>query len=114
VLSQGSPDRCLRVYTLDSFASEAAKTVAQPAQRRSGRVLRKSLFARSFDAELDKQNRLLIPAPMRAYARLSGKVLVVGAGECLEIWSPEEYEEEMTRVDAELEETLESVPTWEQ
>jgi len=112
VLSQGSPDRCLRIYTLDSFASEAAKTVAQPSQRRSGRVLRKGVFARSYDVELDKQNRLLVPAPMRVFAGLSGKVYVVGAGEWLEIWSPGEYDDEMARVDAELEETLESVPTW--
>jgi MraZ protein len=114
VLSQGSPDRCLRIYTTEAFAVEAAKTMAQPSMRRSGRVMRKSLFSRSYDAELDKQNRILIPGHMREWASLSGKVLVIGAGEWLEIWAPEAYDAEMARIDAELEETLESAQPWEQ
>jgi MraZ protein len=113
VLSQASPDRCLRIYTQEAFETQAAQTMAQPPLTRTGRDLRKSLFSRSYDAELDKQNRILIPAHMREWASLSGKVLVVGAGEWLEIWSPDAYAAEMERVDAELESTLDSVQTWE-
>jgi MraZ protein len=111
VLSQGSPDLCLRVYTQTGFSAEAAKFTAQSSMRRKGRDLRKALFSRSHEAELDKQNRVLIPAALREYASLSGKVLVIGAGEWLEIWSPEAYSKEMARVDAELETTLESIET---
>lgn len=109
VLSQGSPDRCLRVYTMEEFENEAARYTVEPAMRRKGRDLRKALFSRSHEAELDKQNRVLIPAPLRQYARLEGKVLVVGTGDALEIWSPEEYDAEMERVDATIEATLESI-----
>jgi MraZ protein len=108
VLSQGSPDQCLRIYTQEAFEVQAAQTIAQPSLRRSGRDLRKSLFSRSLEAELDKQNRILIPGHMREYAGLSGKVLVIGAGEWLEVWAPNAYEAEMARVDADLESTLES------
>jgi MraZ protein len=109
VLSQGSPDRCLRVYTQASFSAQAEEFTSQPAMHRKGRDLRKALFSRSHEAELDKQNRVLIPAALREYAGLSGKVLVVGAGEWLEVWSPAAYVQEMTRVDADLETTLESI-----
>ncbi|TAK72327.1 MAG: hypothetical protein EPO22_00650 [Dehalococcoidia bacterium] len=108
VLSQGSPDQCLRVYTVSSFEAQARDWTAVSAMRRKGRDLRK-LFSRSFDAELDKQNRILIPAALRAYAGLEGKVLVNGCGEYLEIWDPAIYEREMERVDADLEATLESI-----
>jgi len=108
VLSQGSPDPCLRVYTQSSFDAQAAEWTAPSAMRRKGRDLRK-LFSRSFEVELDKQNRILIPAALRAYAGLEGKVLVIGTGEYLEIWSPEAYAREMERVDANLEATLESI-----
>jgi MraZ protein len=117
VLSQGSPDRCLRIYTHEAFEQQAAQTIAQPSLRRSGRDLRKSLFSRSFEADLDKQNRVLIPGNMREYASLSGKVLVVGAGEWLEVWNPESYAAEMARVDGDLEatmETTEPTPAWDQ
>jgi MraZ protein len=73
-----------------------------------GRDLRSVFFSRSVHAELDKQNRILIPGQLREYAGLSAKVLVVGAGEYLEIWSPASYEAEMARVDAALAEMLES------
>ena len=108
VLSQGSPNPCLRVYTQSSFDAQAAEWTAPSAMRRKGRDLRK-LFSRSFEVELDKQNRILIPAALRAYAGLEGKVLVIGTGEYLEIWSPEAYAREMERVDANLEATLESI-----
>jgi MraZ protein len=110
VLSQGSPDRCLRIYTQEAFEIQAAQTIAQPALRRSGRDMRKTLFSRSYEAELDKQNRILVPAHMREYASLSGKVLVVGNGEWLELWNPDAYAAEMERVDANYAETIETVP----
>lgn len=113
VLSQGSPDKCVRIYTQEAFDAQAMQTMAQPSLSRSGRDLRKSLFSRSYEAELDKQNRILIPGNLREYAALTGKVLVIGAGEWMEAWAPEEYAEEMARVDADLEDTLESVQTWE-
>ncbi len=108
VLSQGSPDKCLRLYTEAAFTALASEYTAESALRRVGRDLRSVFFSRSVHAELDKQNRILIPAPLREYAGLSAKVLVVGAGEYLEIWSPASYEAEMDRVDGELAAMLES------
>jgi len=111
VLSQGSPDRCVRVYTVSAFEARAGETTAQSPMQRRGLDLRKVLFSRSHETELDRQNRVLIPAGLREYAGLSGKVLVVGVGEWVEIWSPEEYEAEMSRIEERLEETLESMDT---
>lgn len=109
VLSQGSPDRCVRVYTVSAFEAQASETTAQSPMQRRGRDLRRVLFSHSHDVDLDRQNRVLIPAALREYAGLSGKVLVVGVGEWLEIWSPEAYEAEMSRIEERLEETLESM-----
>ncbi len=109
VLSQGSPDKCLRVYTEAAFTALASEYTAESPLHRVGRDLRAVFFSRSVHAELDKQNRILIPGPLREYAGLSAKVLVVGAGEYLEIWSPASYETEMARVDSQLATMLESV-----
>jgi MraZ protein len=111
VLSQGSPDRCVRISTQRAFHQQASDYTSESPMHRKGRELRRVLFGRTHDAELDKQNRVLIPATLRDYAGLTGKVLVVGAGEYLEIWSPDEYEAEMSRVDEGLESTLESIET---
>ena len=102
VLSQGSPDRCLRLFTAEAFHRQAQEFTSESPLHRRGLDMRRVLFSRTQDAELDKQNRVLIPAHLREYAGLSGKVLVVGAGEWLEIWAPETYAAEMARVDQEL------------
>ena len=67
------------------------------------------LLGPAVPVELDRQGRILIPAPLREYAGLDGTVVVVGSGEWLEIWNPELFEAEMAVVDDELEHTLESV-----
>jgi MraZ protein len=102
VLSQGSPDTCVRISTISAFGDQAREhTVESPLHRR-GRVLRRALFSRTWEAELDRQSRVLIPQQLRDYAGLSGKVLVVGTGDWLEVWAPETYAAEMARVDEEL------------
>ncbi len=111
VLSQGSPDRCVRVYTASAFLEQADGYRSESPLHRKGRDMRRAFFGRTQDAELDKQNRVLIPVFLRQHAGLSGKVLVVGAGDYLEIWSPEQYDAEMARIDAQLEGTLESIET---
>jgi MraZ protein len=98
MLNQG-PDPCLRFFTAESFAQQAQLYTSEPAIERSGRMTRHAFFANSFSVELDKQSRILIPAPLRAYARLEGNVIIAGAGEWLEIWNPEQFEAEMAAAD---------------
>ena len=109
VLGEGAPDRSLRLYTEESFQQQAALYTSEPATRRAGRTTRHGFFPRAFPVEPDRQGRILVPAPLRAYAGLEGNVVVVGAGEWLEIWNPDRLEAEMAVVDEELENTLESM-----
>lgn len=109
VLSQGSPDVCVRIYTRAAFESQASTLTAESPLHRKGREARRAFFARTHETELDRQHRILVPGWLREYAGLSGKVLLIGAGECLEIWSQENLDTEMQRVDETLEFTLESL-----
>ncbi len=84
ILLSQSPDRCLRISTPRSFDVQADDYIAEPPIHRKGRVLRRVLFGRTYVVELDKQNRILVPQQLRDYAGLSGKVLLVGAGETIE------------------------------
>lgn len=109
VLGQGAPDPCLRLYSEESFSKEAAQYLNEPATKKSGRIARRAIFGRSFPIEPDKQGRVLVPAAMRTEAGLEGTVLVVGAGEWLEIWDPKRFETEMAAADRGLADTLESL-----
>ena len=112
MLVQGSPDRCIRVYTLDDFTKESAQYTALPTLHRKGRDLRRHWFSQAHDVQPDQQSRLLVPAPLREYAQLDGRVTISGCGDWLEMWSPDLLHGDLERIDGVLEMTQESVGEW--
>ena len=104
-----SPEGCLEVYTPPGFDEMANLVTAEPATHLKGRRLRRGFFARSWDAELDRQGRILIPAQLRETALLNGAVIINGRRECLEVWSRDRWDEEMKQVQAAYAAELESL-----
>ncbi len=108
VLSQGLPDQCLRVYTRQAFDKLAQEVLEDSTLTQGGRDLRRGFFGTARHAELDKQNRVLIPPPLRQVAGLEKQVQVVGNGEYLEIWAVEGWEAESARLMSSIGSTMES------
>jgi MraZ protein len=106
VLVQGR-ERCVEVYTIKDYEEEARLYTSEASSTLRGRRLRRGFFARSYDGELDRQGRLLVPQPLRQAAALNGQVVICGRGECLEIWSAEQWAAEMEAVNSEFDEALE-------
>jgi MraZ protein len=104
-----SQDRCVEVYTAESFEGEAEFLLQQRATRKKARRIRRGFFANSLDLELDGQGRVLLPPWLRQHGDLNGQVLVVGRGECLEIWNPERWAAEQEAIEQEYEVDLESM-----
>lgn len=108
VLSQGRPDPCLRLLTVESYQRISDEHTADSPMLNRGRVLRRAFFPNVRVIEVDRQHRILIPAGMREYAGLKRQVLLMGMGDSLEIWDPETWEAEDERVMSHLEATMES------
>lgn len=104
-----SPEGCLEVYTEDGFTEISNRVMAEPPTHLKGRRLRRRLFGRSWDAELDRQGRILIPAQLREAAQLNGAVIVYGRGECLEVWNRDRWEKELEEVEGAYAAELESL-----
>ncbi|HUG14837.1 MAG TPA: division/cell wall cluster transcriptional repressor MraZ [Thermomicrobiales bacterium] len=81
-------DACLLVYPMETWAPLAEKVAALSVTDPDARVLRRMLFSHATDAQLDRQGRVLIPADLRAHARLEREATVVGMHTFIEIWSP--------------------------
>lgn len=92
ILTQGSPDRCVRAYPQEGFEAQAALYTSQPVTTQAGRVMRRAFFSAAYDAELDGQGRVLIPPQLRQWAGLEGQVAVVGTGDAIEIWNVSDFE----------------------
>lgn len=93
-----SPEGCVEMYTPEGYDEMSRLVTAEPATHLKGRRLRRGFFARSWDAELDRQGRILIPSPLRESGQLDGVVIISGRRECLEIWNSQRWEQEMREV----------------
>jgi MraZ protein len=82
-------DKCLGLFPRDEWEELAAKLRALPITNANAREFGRFMSSGAVDVELDKQGRVLVPGYLREYAGLSeGEVVVVGALNRLEIWSP--------------------------
>lgn len=88
-------DGCIEVYTEQGFLEKSDRVASEPDTTRFGRRSRRLFDAQSFDTELDRQGRILVPTHFRQMAGLDGSVMIVGRRECLEIWSSQRWEEEV-------------------
>ncbi len=55
------------------------------------RKVRRFIFSNALIVPFDKQGRIVIPAFLYEYARLSHDVYIIGAGDHFEIWDTEEW-----------------------
>lgn len=82
-------DKCLGLFPHDEWEELAAKLRGLPLTNPNAREFARFMSSGAVDVELDKQGRILVPGYLREYAGLSeGEVIVVGALNRLEIWSP--------------------------
>ena len=70
ILTQGSPDSCIRAYPTNGFEEQAALYMSEPATTRAAASARRAFFSNAYPAELDRQGRVLIPQTLRDWAGL--------------------------------------------
>lgn len=93
-------DSCIAVYPRDAWAELAEKLRGLPLTSTSAREFARFMSSGAVDVELDKQGRLLVPGFLRSYAGLEpGEVVVVGALNRLEIWTPTAWEPYRARIE---------------
>lgn len=111
VLAQGMDDTpYLNVFTLAEWERFYQRISSVPIEKSRGREARRLFFASAFSTEIDRQGRFVLPPNLRQYAQLADDVIVVGAGDHLEIWNRDawsQYRDKLGSLRAQLTETLE-------
>lgn len=99
VMTTGT-DKCLLIYPLDEFKLLFERVSALPVMGREAATLRRMLYSNAHDAVPDKQNRVVIPQPLREYAEITNEAVVVGVGKFIEVWNPREWQRVLEEVRA--------------
>jgi MraZ protein len=84
VISKGM-GTCLSVYPMQRWEEKSAELVAGKNSDEL-RDFERRIYPSASEVELDAQGRIVIPAKLRAYARLGSEVTVAGVRDHFEIW----------------------------
>ena len=77
-------DGCLAIYPEKEWEGLEERIRSLPMSK--SRDLQRFFFSAAFDAEMDAQGRILLPANLREFAGLSKETTIIGASNHAEIW----------------------------
>lgn len=92
VVTVDHTDQCLLVYPLDQWVKVEKTLMALPNMSRRVRNMQRLILGHAAELELDAQGRVLLPAPLREYAGLDKKAVLVGQANKLELWDADTWE----------------------
>ena len=81
-----SPERCLLLYPLPEWEEIERKISKLPSLNKKTKLLQRVLIGHATECEMDGQGRVLIAEPLRRFAGLEKRVVLVGQGIKFEIW----------------------------
>ena len=92
-------DGCAALFPKADWDVLAAQTAALPVTDQGSRTFQRFLFGAAFEITLDRQGRFVLPAVLREFAGLESEVVVIGARNRLEFWSPDNWRQYSTQMD---------------
>jgi MraZ protein len=88
------PTRCLLVYPQPDWEPLQEKLMALPSFNKHARSLQRLLVGYAEDVEMDGVGRILLSYPLRAFANLGKRVVLVGQGRRFELWDEAKWKEQ--------------------
>ncbi|KAB7623848.1 division/cell wall cluster transcriptional repressor MraZ [Alkalilimnicola sp. S0819] len=80
-------DRALVIYPLPEWQGLERQLQGMPAMDHKGQAIRKLLMGYANECQVDGAGRILLSSPLREFAQLDKKLVLVGQGDRLELWS---------------------------
>ena len=86
---------CLLLYPLSDWEVVQGKLESLSNINPQARLLQRLLIGHATDLQLDGAGRLLLPSMLRDFAQLEKKLVLVGQGNTIEIWSEQNWQQRM-------------------
>jgi MraZ protein len=95
-----SADRCISLYPASTYneLTQAALAPLNPLSAQA-RELKRYFHSNAQSVELDSAGRVMLSARHLEHAAIERDVVVIGAGDCLELWDPSswaDYDSDLT------------------
>ncbi|HRJ51658.1 MAG TPA: division/cell wall cluster transcriptional repressor MraZ [Candidatus Thiothrix moscowensis] len=92
VITVDHTDKCLLVYPMDQWVKVEKTLMSLPNMNRRVRNMQRLILGYAAELELDAQGRVLLPAPLREYAGLDKRVVLVGQANKFELWDADGWD----------------------
>ncbi len=86
-------DQCLLIYPLPEWERIEQKLIRLPTLNRTARRLQRLLIGHATECQLDGNGRILLPPPLREFAGLGKKAVLIGQGNKFELWDEPAWNE---------------------
>ena len=104
-------DRCLVAYPYEEWRSMEEKISSLSMVKKEAKAFQRFFVSAAVECPIDKLGRILIPPPLRSYARLEKEVVFAGMIKKFEIWSRERFLEEIQKAEENFEGMGETLAT---
>ncbi len=84
-------DRCLLIYPMPTWEEVERKLVQLSSTNHKARGLKRLLMGHAEECEIDASGRILLSAPLREFAELDKRVVLVGQGNKFELWDEQRW-----------------------
>lgn len=88
-------DKCLLIYTQSNWIKIEKKLSNLPSYNKEARFIQRLVIGHATESEIDSQGRFLIPNPLREYADIQKKIILLGQGSKFELWSESVWNKNM-------------------
>jgi MraZ protein len=96
-LTQGF-DQNLLILTVGAFQEVYLRITSLNITDPLARLLLRMFLGAACFLEMDEKGILLLPTDLMKYANLNGKIVIVGQGDYLEIWSPDQWHQQQSQI----------------
>lgn len=86
IITIDTEETCLLLYPSSVWTKIQSKINNLPSFNKNARRIQRLLVGHAEDIDVDSSGRILISRPLREYANLSKKIILIGQGEKFEIW----------------------------
>ena len=91
VVTAHTQDRCLLVYPEPEWLELLPQIEALPSFNKVSQRTKRILIGYATTLDIDSNGRVLVPPTLREYANIDKKMMLVGQGKKLELWSEESW-----------------------
>ena len=93
VITVDNSDRCLLLYPLQEWELVERKLQKLPSFNKQARRLQRLLIGHATEVEMDGSGRLLLPPPLREFAGLEKRTVLIGQSNKFELWGEDLWNE---------------------